>query len=319
MRLPISPPSRRSADITSATLAKLVTLENAAILTEALPPLSDVTSCDSFNAMSVGHYENFPVASWLMPASLRPAVRAIYRFARTADDLADEGDAAPAERLSALGALQAQLHAIEVGAASDWPDLAMAIREHQLQLPLFDDLLSAFSQDVVTVRYDSFETLTDYCRRSANPIGRLLLQLFRRSEAELLEQSDAICTGLQLANFWQDIALDWHKGRIYLPRCDLSRFGVTESHIEHGTVDQHWRSLMAFEVQRTRGFLLHGAPLARTLGGRIGLELRLVVQGGLRILERIDAVNGDVFSHRPKLSARDWTLMSWRALQPLPA
>jgi squalene synthase HpnC len=301
------------------TLAKPATLENAAILTEASSPLSDATSCDSFNAMSVGHYENFPVASWLMPASLRPAIRAIYRFARTADDLADEGEAVPTERLSALGALQTQLRAIEVGAASDWPDLAAAIREHQLQLPLFDDLLSAFSQDVVTVRYDSFEMLTDYCRRSANPIGRLLLQLFRRSEAELLQQSDAICTGLQLANFWQDIALDWQKGRVYLPRCDLSRFGVTEAHIEHGTVDQCWQSLMGFEVQRTREFLQRGAPLARTLGGRVGLELRLVVQGGLRILERIDAVNGDVFSHRPKLSARDWTLMAWRALQPLPA
>ncbi len=134
--------------------------------------------------MSVGHYENFPVASWLMPAALRPAVRAIYRFARTADDIADEGDAAPAERLAALDALRAQLHAIESGAPSAWPDLATAVSEHQLALPLFHDLLSAFSQDVVTVRYDSFEMLLDYCRRSANPIGRLLLQLFRRGEDE---------------------------------------------------------------------------------------------------------------------------------------
>ncbi len=190
--------------------------------------------------------------------------------------------------------------------------------EHQLQLPLFHDLLSAFSQDVVTLRYDSFETLSDYCRRSANPVGRLLLQLFRRSEAELLQQSDAICTGLQLANFWQDVAIDWRKGRVYLPQHDLTTFGVSEAQIARGTVDQGWRSLMAFEVQRTRDLLQRGAPLARALGGRIGLELRLVVQGGLRILERIDAVNGDVFSRRPTLSARDWTLMGWRALQPLP-
>lgn len=268
--------------------------------------------------MGVGHYENFPVASWLIPVYLRPAVRAIYRFARTADDLADEGDAAPAERLSALDALRAQLRAIEIGEPSDWADLATAIREHQLQLPLFHDLLSAFSQDVVTIRYDSFETLTDYCRRSANPVGRLLLQLFRRSEAKLLQQSDAICTGLQLANFWQDVALDWQKGRVYLPQQDLTTFGVSETQIAHGTVDQGWRSLMTFEVQRTRDLLQRGAPLARALGGRIGLELRLVVQGGLRILERIDAVNGDVFSRRPTLSARDWTLMGWRALQSLP-
>ena len=146
----------------------LATLENGAILTEALHQLSRTISCDSFNAMGVGHYENFPVASWLMPARLRPAVRAIYRFARTADDLADEGDAAPAERLSALAALRAQLRAIEIGEASNWADLAAAIREHQLQLALFYDLLSAFSQDALTVRYDSFETLIDYCRRSAN-------------------------------------------------------------------------------------------------------------------------------------------------------
>jgi squalene synthase HpnC len=268
--------------------------------------------------MGVGHYENFPVASWLMPAALRPAVRAIYRFARTADDLADEGDAAPSERLAALDALRAQLHAIEIGAQSDWPDLAAAIHEFELPLPLFHDLLSAFSQDVTTLRYDSFKTLVDYCRRSANPVGRLLLQLFHRTEAGVLQQSDAICTGLQLANFWQDIALDWRKGRVYLPQQDLTAFGVSEVQIARGTADERWRNLMTFEVQRTRDLLQRGAPLARALGGRIGLELRLVVQGGLRILERIDAVNGDVFSHRPTLSARDWTLMGWRALQPLP-
>ena len=269
--------------------------------------------------MSVGHYENFPVASWLMPAALRPAVRAIYRFARTADDIADEGDAAPAERLAALDALRAQLHAIESGLPSAWPDLATAVSVHQLALPLFHDLLSAFSQDVSTVRYASFEMLLGYCRRSANPIGRLLLQLFRRSEDKHLQQSDAICSGLQLANFWQDIALDWRKGRVYLPQSDLTTFGVSEAQIARGTVDERWRSLMAFEVQRTRDLLHRGAPLSRALGGRVGLELRLVVQGGLRILERIDAVGGDVFTRRPTLSARDWTLMGWRALQPLAA
>ena len=267
--------------------------------------------------MSVGHYENFPVASWLMPARLRPAVRAIYHFARTADDIADEGDALPSERLSALDGLRTQLRAIERGSPSEWTDLADAVHAHQLQLPLLHDLLSAFSQDVVTVRYDSFERLTDYCRRSANPIGRLLLQLFRRTESQMLQQSDEICTGLQLANFLQDVAPDWQKGRVYLPQQDLIRFGVTEVQIARGTVDERWQRLMAFEVQRTRELLQRGAPLARALGGRIGLELRLVVQGGLRILERIDAVNGDVFSRRPELSARDWTLMGWRALQPL--
>ncbi|HYM48468.1 MAG TPA: squalene synthase HpnC [Burkholderiaceae bacterium] len=267
--------------------------------------------------MGVGHYENFPVASWLMPARLRPAVRAIYRFARTADDLADEGDVAHAERLAALDALRVQLRSIEAGAPSQWPDLAAAVHEHHLTLPLLFDLLSAFSQDVTTLRYESFETLLDYCRRSANPIGHLLLQLFCRDEAVLLQQSDAICTGLQLANFWQDIALDWRKGRVYLPQQDLLAFNVSEAQIARGGVDENWRRLMAFEVTRTRDLLRRGAPLARALGGRAGLELRLVVQGGLRILERIDAVGGDVFSHRPTLSARDWTLMGWRALHRL--
>lgn len=269
--------------------------------------------------MSVGHYENFPVASWLMPAKLRPAVRAVYRFARAADDLADEGTAEPAERLTALDALRIQLRAIESGAQSQWPDLSAAIHQHHLTIPLFYDLLSAFSQDVTTTRYESFESLVDYCRRSANPIGRLMLQLFRRDDSELRRQADAICTGLQLANFWQDIAIDWCKDRVYLPQHDLIQFDVTEAQIARGHVDENWRHLMAFEVARTRHLLQQGAPLARALGGRVGIELRLVVQGGLRILERIDAVEGDVFARRPTLSARDWTLMSWRALQRLPS
>ena len=139
------------------------------------------------------------------------------------------------------------------------------------------------------------------------------------TKPDLLQQSDAICTGLQLANFWQDIAIDWRKGRVYLPQHDLLAFDVTEAQIARGGTDANWRRLMAFEVERTRALLQRGAPLARALGGRIGIELRLVVQGGLRILERIDAVAGDVFSHRPTLTARDWTLMGWRALQPLPS
>src|SRR5215203_2388921 len=266
--------------------------------------------------MGVGHYENFPVASWLLPASLRPAVRAIYRFARTADDIADEGDAGPSERLSALDELRDQLRAIESGSDTSWKDLAAAIRKHQLTMQPFFALLSAFSQDVTQHRYASFETLLDYCRRSANPVGRLLLQLFRRDVPELRIQSDAVCTGLQLANFWQDIALDLNKGRVYLPQQDLVAYGVSEAQIARGETDQNWQRLMRFEVQRTRALLLEGAPLARALSGRIGLELRLVVLGGLRILERINAVQGDVFRHRPVLNARDWTVMGWRALQP---
>jgi squalene synthase HpnC len=188
--------------------------------------------------MAVGHYENFPVASWLLPSELRPAVRAIYRFARTADDIADEGAAAPTERLAALNTLDRELDAVSAGASHAWQDLTIAVRKHHLDVKLLRDLLSAFSQDVTTVRYASFESLLDYCRRSANPIGRLLLQLFGRAEPELCRQSDAICTGLQLANFWQDIAVDWCKGRVYLPQEDLTAFNVSEGQIDSAQADR---------------------------------------------------------------------------------
>lgn len=264
--------------------------------------------------MGVGHYENFPVASMLAPPHLRPAIRAIYRFARTADDIADEGDATPAERLAGLGALREELQAIESQQSSRWPDLAQAIAEHDLPLTPLRDLLSAFEQDVTTTRYASYDGLLDYCRRSANPVGRLVLALYRRQDAQSLAWSDAICTGLQLANFWQDVEVDWRKGRVYLPAEDLQRHAVTEQHIAEARVDERWTALMRFEVQRARELLHSGWPLARALPGRIGLELRLVVQGGLRILERIDACSGDVFRRRPVLAARDWLAMGWRSL-----
>jgi squalene synthase HpnC len=269
--------------------------------------------------MGVGHYENFPVASLLAPPRQRPAIRAIYRFARTADDIADEGDASPAERLRELGRLRAALDRIAAGQSHDWPDLAAAIAAHRLPLALFRDLLSAFEQDVATTRYATYADLRDYCRRSADPIGRLLLVLYRHTDAQATAWSDAICTGLQLTNFWQDVAVDWAKGRVYLPREDLARFGVGEPQIAAARVDPSWTALMRFEVDRARQLLLNGAPLARSLGGRVGLELRLVVQGGLRILERIDREGGDVFRHRPRLGAADWLLMGWRSLLGSPA
>jgi squalene synthase HpnC len=268
--------------------------------------------------MGVGHYENFPVASVLLPAPLRPAVRAIYAFARTADDVADEGDATPAERLASLQSLGRDLEGLDAP-DTRWPELAAAVKRHALPLALLHDLLSAFAQDVTTWRYADYAGLLDYCRRSANPVGRLLLALFRRDEPALIAMSDAICTGLQLTNFWQDVAIDWNKGRVYLPHEDLLRFGVDEEQIARRRADDRWRALMAFEVARARALLRSGAPLGRALGGRIGLELRLVVEGGLRILERIDAAGGDVFRHRPELSPRDWTLLGLRALRPMSA
>lgn len=267
--------------------------------------------------MAVDHYENFPVASLLLPAHLRAAVTAIYAFARSADDIADEGDASAPARLAALAAYSAQLDLIEQGKPSEAPifgRLQQVITQYQLPLQPFRDLLSAFSQDVVTTRYAAYAELLDYCRRSANPVGTLMLHLYGRADADNLRDSDAICSALQLINFWQDVAIDWQKERIYLPLEDLQRFDVSAQDIQQGRVDRRWRQLMQFEVDRARALMLSGAPLARRLPGRIGWELRLVVQGGLRILERIEAVEGDVFHQRPRLGRSDWLAIGWRGL-----
>lgn len=269
--------------------------------------------------MSVGHYENFPVASRLVPARLRPAVVAIYRFARAADDLADEGDMPAAARVAALDAFDRQLDRIERGEPTTdapFPALAIAIREHRLPLPPFHDLVSAFRQDVTVTRYADFDGVLDYCRRSANPVGRLLLALYGAQTPGNLAAADAVCTGLQLTNFWQDIAIDWQKDRVYLPQDDLLRFGVRETQIAEARVDAAWRALLEFEVARARSLLESGRPLVRALPWRLGLELSAVISGGLRILDRIDAVGGDVFARRPVLATRDWLVVAWRAVVP---
>ncbi|HXR55869.1 MAG TPA: squalene synthase HpnC [Casimicrobiaceae bacterium] len=270
--------------------------------------------------MSVGHYENFPVASVLVPARCRGAVVAIYRFARAADDIADEGNAPAAERHRALDAFSRHLDAIERGETPSEPPfaaLAPAIRAHDLPIGLFRDLLSAFGQDVDVTRYATFADVLDYCRRSANPVGRLLLALYRVDDARSLAQSDAICTALQLANFWQDVAIDWRKDtRLYLPLEDIHRFGVTLAQIANGVCDERFTRLMAFETARTRALFDEGRPLSRRLPWRLGLELKAVIAGGGRVLERIDRVRGDVFSQRPVLGKRDWALLALRMLVP---
>lgn len=281
-------------------------------------PLCNLAASPNCVRMSIDHYENFPVASWLLPARLRPAVRAIYAFARSADDLADEGDAPPAARLAALDEYDAALRQIErrqnVGGPVFAP-LASVVKEFDLPLQPLHNLLSAFRQDVTTARYASFDALLDYCRRSANPVGHLMLHLYGAVNPRNLRDADKICTALQLINFWQDVALDWQKDRIYLPQEDLARFGVDPGQIAAARTDADWRALMDFEVSRARSMMLSGAPLACRLPGRIGWELRLVVQGGLRILARIEAVNYDVFGRRPQLGAGDGMPMLWSALK----
>lgn len=266
--------------------------------------------------MPVEHYENFPVASFLLPRRLVPAVEAIYAFARSADDIADEGDADASERLAELDRYGRELDAIARGATPLEPlfaRLAGVVREFRLPLAPMHDLLSAFRQDVVTTRYADYTLLLDYCRRSANPVGRLMLELYEAVDERNLRDSDAICTALQLINFWQDVAIDLPKGRIYLPLEDLERHGVSEADLAAGTVTPAWRALMRFEVERARALMLSGSPLVYRLPGRIGWELRLMVQGGLRILEAIEKCDYDVFRRRPTLAAPDWIVVGWRA------
>jgi squalene synthase HpnC len=271
--------------------------------------------------MSVGHYENFPVASVLLPRPLRHPVAVIYRFARTADDFADEGDRPAAERLALLEGYREELRRIAGGRAPASPlfnEVREVIAEYDLPVEPFHDLLDAFSQDVTKARYASFAEVLDYCRRSADPIGRLMLGLYREScdrkfGDRHVAWSDAICSALQLANFWQDVAIDFAKDRIYLPQDEMARFGVSERQIAARDTGGGWTALMNFQVQRTRAMLERGAPLALVLPGRIGLEIRTVVQGGLRILEKIERVRGNVFRRRPVLRAWDWPLLLARA------
>jgi len=269
--------------------------------------------------MTVSHYENFPVASILLPRPLREPVAAIYAFARSADDIADEGDRGAAERLALLDGYQRQLDAIADGEPVEDPlfrRLADVIKVHRLPLRPFRDLLDAFGQDVVQTRYADFRELMDYCRRSANPVGRLLLHLFRADTAKNIEYSDAICSALQLINHWQDVGIDAGKPvpRIYLPMEDLVYYGVSDTDILRRTATPDFRSLMRFQVERARKLMTEGEPLGWLLGGRIGLEIRMVVAGGLRILEKIEAADYDVFRRRPVLERLDWPRILWRAL-----
>jgi squalene synthase HpnC len=196
--------------------------------------------------------------------------------------------------------------------------LADTISQHQLPLVPFFDLLSAFEQDIQTKRYEDFTALQHYCARSANPVGRLMLYLYNQADKASMTQSDAICTALQLINFAQDVALDWQKGRIYLPNNEMQRFGVSPQSIGEDICDTSFKNLMAFQTERCRSLLKSGEPLGRTLSGRIGLELRLIMHGGWRILDLIEKNQYDVFRHRPTLAKSDWAIMLWRGLLSKP-
>lgn len=269
--------------------------------------------------MSVNHYENFPVGSVILPRRLRQPIHAIYAFARTADDIADEGDMADEMRLQHLQELEQELDRIRDGQVPKMPLMQRlqneAIVPFSMPLEPFYDLLSAFRQDIVKTRYQNFGELVDYCRRSANPVGRMLLHLYGDNDPVSIARSDGICTALQLINFWQDVAIDWQKGRVYIPQDDLARFKVSESQIAAARADFAFQRLMAYECERAFSMLKGGSPLGKTLKGRIGFELRMIIVGAQLILQKLDGCKYDVFNERPVLDRRDWILMFKRAWQ----
>jgi squalene synthase HpnC len=275
--------------------------------------------------MSVDHYENFPVASWLCPPALRPAVQSIYWYARTADDLADEGEVSARQRHADLFAYRADLRRVARGEPPSprwtgvFTPLAEVLKQHVLPLKLLEDLLSAFEQDVSVTRYADRPALLDYCRRSANPIGRLLLHLYGVHDELALQRSDAICTALQLINFWQDLSVDLPRGRLYIPLTDCAAAGVDPDVLLAGRDGLAPRLLIATEVNWARQLMNQGAPLATDLPGhvpkRLGWELRLVVQGGLAVAGQIEAMDYATVTRRPRLRSWHAPMMLWRALR----
>ena len=280
---------------------------------------------------SITHYENFPVASFLCPAHLRAPIAAVYHFARTADDIADEGDDTAAQRLDTLQAYRQDLIAACNAATTThsatptstrWPKvfpaLQAALQTHRLPTQLLHDLLDAFVQDTEKSAagegYASHAELLDYCRRSANPVGRLLLHLYGVTDALALQRSDAICSALQLINFWQDLSVDIPRGRYYLPQDDCARFGVAQADILAQRQTPNATILIAHCATTARASMQFGSALVHQVPGRAGWELRLVVQGGLRILDRIEALHYATLNTRPTLRWWDFPVMLWRAL-----
>ncbi len=271
--------------------------------------------------IAASHYENFPVASRLLPRRLRQAVTVIYAFARSADDFADEGNDSPAVRLQLLAEYEAGLQSLSTGDPVRDPvfvALGDIIQRHQLPLQLFRDLLSAFKQDVTQQRYASIAEVLDYCRCSANPIGRLLLYLYGYATPANLLLSDHICTALQLINFLQDLAQDFDEhNRIYLPEDEMRRYGVGELQLRNHLTDAAMQQLVEAQIQRASALLLAGAPLGDQLPGRIGLEIRLIIHGGSCVLDKLRDHDGNVF-RRPRLRKMDYPVMFWRALMKRP-
>jgi phytoene synthase len=272
-------------------------------------------------ARARSHYENFPIGSWLLPRRLRDDLAAVYAFARLGDDVADEGDAGPAERRARLDALEERLIACASGpsAASEPVFLALGhtIRRHALPVAPFRDLLDAFRRDAAgeSARFATFDDVLAYCACSANPVGRIVLGLFGHHDAERVARSDDVCTALQLTNFWQDVRSDFaDRGRVYVPAEDLDRFAGSRDAFAAGRMTPGMRDCLAFQVERTRRLFARGLALAGMVEGRLRREVRLFAHGGLAMLDRIEAVDYDVFARRPKLGRGDLARLVLREL-----
>ena len=272
------------------------------------------------------HYENFPVASRLLPRRMRPHIAALYGFARTADDFADEGDQPADERLRLLDDWLVRLRRSSARPSVDasptaplgqddavFVALGDTIRRLSLPVTLFEDLLSAFRQDVTTRRYGTWEDVLDYCRRSANPVGRLVLRIAGYNEPALDRASDALCTALQLTNFWQDLERDWFRGRLYVPEEEVTAAGARERDLDARHMTPGWRLALSRAAERTRSYFREGRPVCDAVHGRLRFELRLTWLGGERILNRLERTDFDVFSARPALGAADAAPLIWRA------
>ena len=268
--------------------------------------------------MAQSHYENFPVASRLLPKHLRMPIAVIYAFARRADDFADEGNLSDEERIAALTDFSNKLDLIEKDNEVDdvtFIALADVIKQHQLPISLFHDLLTAFKMDVTKARYADFGEVMEYCRYSANPVGRLLLHLNKAATPQNLGYSDAVCSALQLTNFLQDISQDLEESdRIYIPQDEMQQYGVSEDDIRNKITNPASRNLIQSQIERTRKLMQAGAPLGKVLKGRMGLELRMTIMGGSRILYKLNQQHDDVFS-RPRLSKWDIGWVIWKAIR----
>jgi len=271
--------------------------------------------------LAQSHYENFPVASRLLPARMRPHIAALYAFARLADDMADEGHRPAADRLADLEAWDARLSSIAAGAAPSagphaevFVALRATIDACRLPPSLLHDLVSAFRQDVTVTRYATWDDLLDYCRRSANPVGRLVLRVAGYDRADLDTASDAVCTALQLTNFWQDLEIDWKKGRIYLPAATREDARAREEDLAARRMTAEWRRALGEAVARTRRLFRAGVPVADGVRGRLRWELRATWLGGTRILDKLEAADYDVFTRRPALTRADVPPILWHTL-----